>query len=649
MIQEQKTVPASDSAASVEPTYLNIAAYKFVPLEDLHERRKVLRRLTTDLKLCGTILLSPEGINLFIAGEQESIDHFLETLRSDACFADLTVKESWTTYQPFRRMLVKIKREIIAFGIESVRPEVRTSPKLTPEQLKAWLDEGRELTLLDTRNDYEIELGTFDRAVDLHIHHFRDFPEAAEALPAETKEKPLVMFCTGGIRCEKAGPYLEQVGFKNVYQLDGGILNYFERCGGAHYDGDCFVFDHRVAVKPDLQPSGAKLCFVCQAALTAEDIASEKYQVSVSCPSCFTSKEEQQKEILFRRRKAIAKLAENPPGSTPYENRRPMFVARQYAGYTLIDWLVAMHQGLDRDFWMQAIEANAIVTGPHYSTAATPVQADSIVREGQTLVHVQPGYVEPDVDGNIKVLYEDTWMVAVDKPAPLPSHASGQYCRNTLEYILGQVYRPEKLLLAHRLDSLTSGVVVLSRRYAVAAKLQRQFADNTVQKIYVARVQGHPIETEFRSEAKIGREPTAAGGRSIDESGDEAITEFRVRQRLPDNTSILEIYPRTGRTHQIRLHLSTLGFPIVGDPLYGASFQATQPLTPRAPLPEDEERGRKNSLSKESVMTGIASGVTQSSLPAMCLHAWKLSMIHPVHRDRIEFEAPLPGWAVYSE
>jgi UPF0176 protein len=118
MIQEQKTAPASGSAASGEATYLNIAAYKFVPLEDLHARRKELRRLATDLKLCGTILLSPEGINLFIAGEQENIDHFLETLRSEACFADLTIKRSWTTYQPFRRMLVKIKREIIAFGIE---------------------------------------------------------------------------------------------------------------------------------------------------------------------------------------------------------------------------------------------------------------------------------------------------------------------------------------------------------------------------------------------------------------------------------------------------------------------------------------------------------------------------------------------------
>ncbi len=604
-------IDLSAKEATDGSTFLNLAAYKFVALDDLHGRRKQLRRLATDLKLCGTILISPEGINLFIAGEEENAVHFLLQIRSETCFADLKVKKSWTDYQPFRRMLVKVKREIIAFGIDSVRPEIRTSPKLSPEQLKAWLDEGKELTLLDTRNDYELELGTFDGAVDLQIHHFRDFPKAAEALPSETKEKPLVMFCTGGIRCEKAGPYLEQAGFKNVYQLDGGILNYFERCGGAHYDGDCFVFDHRVAVKPDLQPSGAKLCFVCQAALTAENIASDKYQVGVSCPNCFTSKEEQQKEILFRRRKAIARVAENLPGSTPYENRRPMFVARQYAGYQLIDWLTAMHQGLDREYWMRTIEANELMTGAHYSTASIPVSADTILCEGQTLAHVQANYVEPTVNGNIDLLYEDRWLIAVNKPAPLPCHASGKYCRNTLEYLLSQVYRPEKLLLAHRLDAATSGVVVLSRRYAVAGKLQQQFANDEVRKTYLARVYDHPSEDEFQCDAKIGREPIAAGGRAIDPMGDEALTEFRVRERLADNTSVLEVFPRTGRTHQIRLHLAHLGFSIVNDLMYG-----------------QKAAWNDHAVDNE----------------AMQLHAWKLSMVHPVSQERIEFEAPLPQW-----
>ncbi len=280
---------SSTPSETLDTTCLNIAAYKFVELRDIPARRKVLWQLANDSLLRGTILLSPEGINLFLAGPEQGVEHFLDLLRSDHLFADLTVKKSWTDFQPFRRLLVKQKKEIIAFGIDSVRPERATSPKISPEQLKQWLDEGRPLTLLDTRNDYEVELGTFRNAVELNIHHFRKFPEAVESLPDEIKDRPMVMFCTGGIRCEKAGPYVEQIGFREVYQLDGGILNYFERCGGAHYEGDCFVFDHRVAVTPTLEPSGARLCFACQTALVAEDIASEKYVSGVSCPHCYIS------------------------------------------------------------------------------------------------------------------------------------------------------------------------------------------------------------------------------------------------------------------------------------------------------------------------------------------------------------------------
>lgn len=615
MSLELEKDPTKNCASGEEQTsatiFLNIAAYKFVALDNLHERRRQLRRLADDMKLHGTILISPEGINLFVAGEGSATEYFLTTLRCEQCFADISVKKSWTDYQPFRRMLVKIKREIIAFGIDTVQPERTTSPKISPEQLKAWLEAGKKLTLLDTRNDYEVELGTFHGAVDLGIHHFRDFPQAAKSLSDEAKNEPMVMFCTGGIRCEKAGAYLEQVGFREVYQLDGGILNYFAQCGGAHYDGDCFVFDHRVAVTPELKPSGAKLCFVCQAALSAQDITSEIYHPGVSCPKCFTTQEEQQHEIRFRRRQALSRIAENLPGSTPYENRRPMFVARQYAGYKLIDWLIALNPTIDRGYWTKAIQAKELLTGPHYSTASTPVEEETILTEGQAIAHVQQNYVEPQVNGHIDLIYEDSWLIAVNKPAPLPTHASGQYCRNTLEYLLSQVYRPEKLCLAHRLDALTSGVVVLSRRYAIAGKLQQQFAEDKVCKTYLARVDGHPIEEEFICQARIGREPIAAGGRMIDEMGDEAFTQFRVRKRLPDNTSLLEVFPRTGRTHQIRLHLMHLGFPIVHDPLYGSP--------------------KRNAFDDCGEW--------------MRLHAWKLSLIHPVSQERMEFEASLPEWA----
>ncbi|MCA9133533.1 MAG: pseudouridine synthase, partial [Planctomycetales bacterium] len=209
---------------------LNIAAYKFVQLDALERRRRELLQRCRSLKLRGTILLSPEGINLFLAGPPDNVAELLEHLRADPAFSDLETKDSYSDSQPFRRMLVRLKKEIIAFGVDSVRPVERTSPKLPPEELRAWLDAGRPVRLLDVRNDYEFDLGTFDGAEQLNIGNFRDFPQAIKQLPEAAKREPLVMFCTGGIRCEKAGPLLEQEGFEQVYQLDGGILKYFEQC-----------------------------------------------------------------------------------------------------------------------------------------------------------------------------------------------------------------------------------------------------------------------------------------------------------------------------------------------------------------------------------------------------------------------------------
>lgn len=266
---------------------LNIAAYKFTPLTNLEERRFPLRDFCRHLKLKGTILLSPEGINMFISGKRKAIDSLLERLQKDPEIGELTVKESWNDYQPFNRMLVRIKKEIIAFGVEDIDPLAPSNKKLSPEELKQWLDEGRPCTLLDVRNEYEVRLGTFKDAMTMPINHFRDFPELSKMLPVENKDQPLVMFCTGGIRCEKAGPYMEKEGYSQVYQLDGGILKYFEDCGEAHYDGDCFVFDHRTAVDANLQETDTTLCFVCQNPLTIEEQASPHYVVGESCPYCY--------------------------------------------------------------------------------------------------------------------------------------------------------------------------------------------------------------------------------------------------------------------------------------------------------------------------------------------------------------------------
>ncbi|HEX2855239.1 MAG TPA: rhodanese-like domain-containing protein [Opitutaceae bacterium] len=271
------------------PAFVNLSAYKFTPFEadTLPALRERLRTLCHTTHLRGTILLSTEGINLFVAGTRASVAVFLEDLRTIPGLEKLAPKESESDEQPFNRMLVKIKKEIIAFGIEGIDPARHPAPKLDAATLKQWLDEGRPVTLLDTRNDYEVRMGTFRGAQAAGIAHFRDFPEAVQRLPAELKQQPVVMFCTGGIRCEKAGPFMEREGFKHVFQLDGGILKYFETCGGAHYDGECFVFDRRVGVDPALRETGSVLCFNCQIPLKPEEQNHPHYVPDKSCPHCF--------------------------------------------------------------------------------------------------------------------------------------------------------------------------------------------------------------------------------------------------------------------------------------------------------------------------------------------------------------------------
>lgn len=268
------------------PAFINLSAYKFAPLDGLPALRERLLQVSHARSLRGTILLSSEGINFFVAGTRESVDELLRELRTVPGLGELTPKESESAEQPFNRMLVKIKKEIIAFGIEGIDPARHPTRKLSASTLKQWLDEGRPMTLLDTRNNYEVRMGTFRGALTAGISHFRDFPSAVRRLPGELKQEPVVMFCTGGIRCEKAGPFMEREGFQNVFQLDGGILKYFEECGGAHYDGECFVFDRRVGVDPTLRETDSELCFNCQMPLTAEEQRHPAYVPDKSCPHC---------------------------------------------------------------------------------------------------------------------------------------------------------------------------------------------------------------------------------------------------------------------------------------------------------------------------------------------------------------------------
>ena len=270
----------------MEQAIVNIAGYRFVDLPDRDSLRQPMIDACTSSQLRGTILLAHEGINFFLAGDEQGIEAFLSFLDEDVRFLDIPLKRSHTTYQPFNRMNVRLKQEIISIGMDEVKPAEFTGDTIAPTEFKQWLDEGKTVTVLDTRNDYEIRLGTFENAVDLDITSFRAFPAAIEALPEDIKDTPVVMFCTGGIRCEKASVVMLEAGFKDVRQLEGGILGYFEQVGGAHWYGDCFVFDHRVALTPELEESDAVQCFACRQPLSKEEQESPDYVVEVSCPYC---------------------------------------------------------------------------------------------------------------------------------------------------------------------------------------------------------------------------------------------------------------------------------------------------------------------------------------------------------------------------
>jgi UPF0176 protein len=227
----------------------NIAGYKFISLASLDTLRAELHALCAQEGLKGTILLSSEGINITLAGPVTNMSVLKSFLQNDSRFADITFHVTYSDAQPFRFLKVKIKKEIITLRKPEANPVCARAPSIAPEILKQWLDEKRDITLLDTRNDFEVRLGTFTGAVNPQIGNFGEIPVVLEALP---KTKPVVMFCTGGIRCEKAALYMLNHGFAEVYQLDGGILGYFAKVGGVHYEGECFVFDERISVRPEI-------------------------------------------------------------------------------------------------------------------------------------------------------------------------------------------------------------------------------------------------------------------------------------------------------------------------------------------------------------------------------------------------------------
>ncbi|RTL23775.1 MAG: sulfurtransferase [Burkholderiales bacterium] len=239
---------------------LNISCYLFVSLPDTEALRERLHARAEALGLKGTVLIAEEGINLFLAGTAEVVDTWVAELRSDPRFDALTPKRSWSATQPFQRLKVKVKPEIIRMNHPAIRPDqAPRAPALAPATLARWLDQGhddagREVVMLDTRNGFEVDHGAFDGAIDWRLHKFSDFPAALAAHRDELVGKTVVSYCTGGIRCEKAAMVLAEQGL-TAWQLDGGILKYFEDTGGPHYHGHCFVFDEREALAPDLSPA----------------------------------------------------------------------------------------------------------------------------------------------------------------------------------------------------------------------------------------------------------------------------------------------------------------------------------------------------------------------------------------------------------
>ena len=239
---------------------VNIASYKFVSLDDLPALRERCIALTDAHRIKGTILLTPEGINMFLAGADADITAVVNAIQAEPAIGPLEVKRSYSDTVPFGKMRVRIKKEIIRMDHPTIRPEAGRAPAVTAEQLAAWLDRGhddagREVVLLDTRNGFEVAAGTFEGAIDWGLRKFTEFPNALRSHKQDFEGKTVVSFCTGGIRCEKAAILMAEEGVKAVYQLEGGILKYFETVGQKHYLGSCFVFDERQAVDAGLAPA----------------------------------------------------------------------------------------------------------------------------------------------------------------------------------------------------------------------------------------------------------------------------------------------------------------------------------------------------------------------------------------------------------
>ncbi|QDQ26907.1 rhodanese-related sulfurtransferase [Chitinimonas arctica] len=299
------------------------ALYKFVTLSDYPSLREPLLQCMLDNGVKGTLLLAEEGINGTVAGTRAAIDGLLDWLKRDGRFVDLDHKESYCEVQPFYRSKVKLKKEIVTMGVPNVDPNKKVGHYVEPQDWNALIADP-EVLLIDTRNDYEVAIGTFAGAIDPQTESFREFPDYVKAHFDPAKHKKVAMFCTGGIRCEKASSYMLGEGFEEVYHLKGGILKYLETVPleETRWEGDCFVFDNRVTVRHDLSEGDYDLCHACRQPLSAAERQSPHYTPGISCPKCWNTLSEKTRASARERQKQIElALARNEPHPMGYDAR----------------------------------------------------------------------------------------------------------------------------------------------------------------------------------------------------------------------------------------------------------------------------------------------------------------------------------------
>jgi UPF0176 protein len=290
--------------------YLTAALYKFVNLPNYKSLQAPILEACVSHNIKGTLLIAEEGINGTIAGLPQDIHSLLNFLRADAIFenrfADLEHKESFASEHPFYRMKVKLKKEIVTLGVPGVSPTKKVGTYVKPEDWNALISDP-DVILIDTRNDYEVDIGTFKGAIDPKTTTFREFPEYVAEHFDKTKHKKVAMFCTGGIRCEKASSYMMDQGFEEVYHLQGGILKYLETVPEAEsmWEGECFVFDQRVAVKHNLEVGEFDQCYACRHPLSPAEMQSAQYTAGISCPYCYDKLTKEKKASLTERQKQV--------------------------------------------------------------------------------------------------------------------------------------------------------------------------------------------------------------------------------------------------------------------------------------------------------------------------------------------------------